>query len=237
MSKRITIDEVVETNEDVGMDLPKRNGKKGENVVTITPPNLKRVSCTITGTSPYVQHKFAQKAMEMMRQKQEAGPQAKKGKAREAKDFHATYLGSHHTFADGSGYGIPAAAFRNALISACRLVGFKMTVGKLALVAVPDGYDNDGAGLIRITRGEPHPFEAHVRLETGVADIAVRTMFDAGWQAKPVIEYDADAFQAIDVLNLLERAGRQVGIGAGRNDSKKSCGQGWGSFTTEECGV
>jgi hypothetical protein len=33
-----------------------------------------------------------------------------------------------------------------------------------------------------------------------------------------------------DMFNLISRVGEQVGIGAGRPDSKMSAGQGWGTF-------
>jgi hypothetical protein len=35
-------------------------------------------------------------------------------------------------------------------------------------------------------------------------------------------------------VNLLDRAGQQVGIGAGRPFSKKSVGQGWGTFSVDQ---
>ena len=55
-------------------------------------------------------------------------------------------------------------------------------------------------------------------------------MFREGWEADVRIRYDGDQFTASDVVNLLARAGLQVGIGEGRPDSKKSTGMGWGLF-------
>ncbi len=55
-------------------------------------------------------------------------------------------------------------------------------------------------------------------------------MWKPGWQAKIRIRYDSDMMQAKDVMNLLSRAGLQVGICEGRPDSKDSCGMGWGTF-------
>jgi hypothetical protein len=42
--------------------------------------------------------------------------------------------------------------------------------------------------------------------------------------------YDADQFTASDVVNLIARAGMQVGICEGRPDSSNSTGMGWGTF-------
>jgi hypothetical protein len=72
--------------------------------------------------------------------------------------------------------------------------------------------------------------DSYVRNETGVADIRPRAHFDPGWEAEVRIQYDADQFTLTDVTNLLLRVGKQVGVGAGRPDSTKSTGMGWGTF-------
>ena len=124
---------------------------------------------------------------------------------------------------------MPAAAFRAAMVSACRLCGFKMTLSKLSVFVEPDGIDRDeGVPLVRI-HGEPRPLEMPVRNEGGVCDIRVRPMFDK-WGASVRIRFDADVFSGEDIANLLMRAGMQVGIGEGRPDSRKSTGMGWGIF-------
>lgn len=207
--------------------------KKREVVqVAITPPNLAQLPFIIEGISPYVQNKFSTRGPGFiaMKAKQQAGSTAKKGEKREAKDFNALYEFAQHRFEDGSN-GLPAAAFRNAMISACRLCGFKMTIGKLSVEVVAEGYDpTDGEPLVRFIKGKPRLHEGVVRNETGVCDIRVRPMWEPGWQAKVTVQFDADQFTPVDVGNLLNRAGRQVGIGEGRPDSKKSCGRGWGLF-------
>jgi len=201
-----------------------------ESHVVIQPPNIRTALFTLIGTSPYVQHKFSQKAREKMRRDQEAGSQRKKGVKREPKDFRAMYEAAQHRMEDGS-WGIPAPAFRNACISACRLCGFKMTLAKLSVFVLPDGYDADDATpLVRITEGEPEYLESVVRLASGTTDLHPRPMWKPGWRAEVRVEFDGDQFSIEDVANLLSRAGRQVGIGEGRPDSKSSAGLGWGLF-------
>ena len=51
------------------------------------------------------------------------------------------------------------------------------------------------------------------------------------WEADLTVEFDADTITAESVVNLLDRAGRQVGVGEGRPFSKNSNGQGWGTFS------
>jgi hypothetical protein len=115
------------------------------------------------------------------------------------------------------------------MISACRVVGFKMTHAKLSVFVEPDGFDaDDGTPLVRIY-GEPMVHEGLVRNATGVADVRWRPMWRQ-WHAFVRVVYDADQFTLEDVSNLLARAGMQVGIGEGRPDSKMSAGMGWGTF-------
>jgi hypothetical protein len=169
----------------------------------------------------------------MMRAKQVAGSTGKKGTKREGKDFEAAYHNARHIAKpngnDPGGWdGVAAASFRHACIDACRLVGFKMTLGKRAVFIVADGVTNDGTPLVRIN-GEPVPFECAVRNETGVADIRVRPRWDA-WSATVKVMFDRDQFTTNDVLNLMMRAGMQGGVGEGRAGSKMGNGCGWGAF-------
>lgn len=196
--------------------------------VVIEPPKFEMADILIVGTSPYVQNKFSQKARDQMKEKQESGSRGKKGKAREGKDFQAVYEAAKHISREGW-CGIPAPSFRNAMISACRIVGFKMTLAKLSVFVEADGYDgDDGTPLVRI-KGEPRIHEGLVRNQTGVADIRWRPMWEQ-WEAIVRVRWDATQFSAQDVVNLLARAGAQVGIGEGRPDSKASNGMGWGMF-------
>jgi hypothetical protein len=117
------------------------------------------------------------------------------------------------------------------MIDACRTVGIVMTRAKMSVFVVPDGFDEeDGTPLVRIDAKEPERLESLVRNDNGSADIRVRPMWRE-WNATVNIEFDADMITAESVVNLLDRAGRQVGICEGRPFSKESCGQGWGTFT------
>ncbi len=198
--------------------------------IKISAPNIREAKFIIRGTAPLVVHKFSAKAKAMIRQKQEAGSLANKGKSKSAKDFEEVFQGARHISTEGWD-GIPAAAFRAGIISACRLVGFKMTLAKLSIFVAADGFDKtEGTPLVRILSPvEPERNESMVRLATGVCDISVRPMWRY-WGAELRIQYDADQFTADDVRNLLARVGAQVGVCEGRPDSKSSAGCGWGTF-------
>ncbi len=211
------------------------NGEAGEavEVVTISSPKMATVAITIIGTSPYVQNRFGAKAMQMMRDTQCAGSQGRKGKKREPKDFDALYEDAKHISSEGW-IGMPAPGFRSAMVSACRIIGYKMTHAKLGVFIEADGIDKlDGTPLVKITKGQPRKVEHPVRNKSGI-DIRPRPMWEPGWEAVVRVRYDSDMFNASDVLNLMARVGCQVGLGEGRPDSPESSGQGWGLFRIQE---
>jgi hypothetical protein len=211
-------------------DVAERAGAPKGEVLTIKPANIKVVAVTIVGTTAYVQHKFSAKAQAQIVATQEAGQQAKKGKKREAKDFAAVYESAIHYSREGW-IGIPASAFRAACIDVCRATGFQMTRAKMSIFCKADSIDrDDGTPLVKITKGTPERHMGHARNDNGSVDVRARPLWQAGWEAVVRLEYDADQFTANDVVNLLDRAGRQVGIGEGRAFSKNSAGCGWGAF-------
>lgn len=200
--------------------------------VSISAPKITTAAFQIRGLAPYVQNKFSHKAAMIMQATQEAGQQARNKKNRPAKDFNACY--NECMYATKEGWrGIPASAFRAAMVSACRVSGLAMTMAKLTVFVVADCCDKDDeTPLVRITSGTPRQIRSQVRNDNGSCDIRARAMWDK-WTATLRVEFDEDQFSITDVANLLMRAGRQVGIGEGRPDSKNSSGMGWGTFTVE----
>ena len=206
--------------------------KQAIDVVTISPPKFERIRLRLVGTAPYMQARFSAKAMQAMKSKMEAGPTAKKGGRKDARDFDDDFRAAQHIAADGWN-GVPAAALRNACIDVCRMVGFKMTHAKMSIFVEADGFDKvDGTPLVRLDAREPERVDMATRNATGVADIRVRPMWRE-WALNVVIRFDADQFTTSDVVNLISRAGEQVGIGEGRPFSKSSNGLGFGTFTVE----
>lgn len=194
----------------------------------IKKPNMRTVAVKIRGKL-YVQNKFGGDQKRGIHEKQELGHQGTKGGKRPPKNFQALYENAKHKTKEGW-CGIPAPAFRNGMISACKIIGFHMTKAKLAVFIEEDGYDaEDGTPLVKITKGAPEYFETYVRNETGVVDLRARPLWRE-WEATVRVRFDADMFSASDIANLMARVGLQVGIGEGRADSKSSNGMGWGTF-------
>jgi len=204
--------------------------KQVEQNIVIKPPKFSTVEILIEGIAPLVVERFSKK-MELM-EKMAQGPSAKNKRERTARDYDNEAEEARYR-APEQWEGMNAAAFRAGMISACRLVGFKMTLAKLSVFIEADGFDaKDGIPLIRIY-GQSETFTAHTRNATGVVDVRSRPMYRQ-WAANLRIRFDADQFQVSDVINLISRVGLQVGIGAGRPDSKSSSGCGWGMFRVVE---
>lgn len=228
MSKKKEADTEATGREEVVVVTPKKAGVS----ITIPAPNFQVAEFHIKGNAPLVVHKFSQKARLKMRTTQSEGSKLAGGKkAKSPRDFDSDYEGARHISREGWD-GVSANCFRAAMVSACKLVGYKMTQAKLTLFVLEDGRDADeGTPLVRII-GTPHKHEAMVRNATGVADIRVRPMWDE-WSAVVRIRFDADMLTLQDISNLIVRAGLQVGICEGRPDSKASTGCGWGTFEVE----
>jgi hypothetical protein len=201
--------------------------------VSIKAPNFKEAIFGITGTAPLVIHRFSHKTKLEMKQKMETGKAASSKKNREAKNTDDLYNESRYMHKEGWD-GFHAGSVRHALISACRLVGFKMTLAKMSLFVEADGWDmyEPEIPLIRII-GEPKKLESMARVETGQPYVCIRAAYH-DWKAKIRIKWDGDQFTLEDVTNLLQRVGMQVGIGEGRPDSKNSAGMGWGTFVIDD---
>jgi hypothetical protein len=206
----------------------KKVEERGVARVNIAPPNIQVTTFKLVGTAPYVQCRFSKKARDEMKKTQERGSTAKKGEKKKPRDFDADYKDAFHV-SDEGWYGIPCAAIRAAMVRACKLAGFNMTDAKVTLFVELQGLDADDKSPLVQIYGDPKPWESHVRLATGVANIAIRPMWET-WEATVQIKFDADVFTLGDVANVLNRAGAFVGIGEGRPDSKKSCGLGFGLF-------
>ena len=203
--------------------------------VFVQPINLAVVRIRIRGTAPLVVNKFSKKARDQMMAAMATPKSQKKAKSERApRDYGQDMIQAQHRSAEGWP-GFPCSGFRAASIAACRAAGVVMTHAKQAFFVLADGYDADaGTPLVRIIAGgkterAPEQTALPVRNDNGGADIRVRPMWRE-WEAVVTVQFDADMISTESVINLLHRAGVQVGIGEGRPGSKNSVGQGWGTF-------
>ncbi len=221
----------IEALEDVPAEKVKGVIPKAE-IISIKAPKFDVLTVRIEGTAPYMQARFSAKAMQAMKEKMEGGQASRSRKVREPRNFDDDFVQSIH-FSEEGWIGVPACAFRNACIDVCRAVGFKMTIAKMSIFIEADGLDKiDAAPLVKLDAPKPERTELVVRNATGVCDIRVRPIWRK-WGANIRVRFDADQFSSTDVVNLLSRAGQQIGIGEGRPFGKQSAGLGYGLFAVE----
>ena len=128
--------------------------KKVQEVLAIEPPKMARIIVHIEGTAPYVQHKFSEKARKQMLE-QQTKASGTKGRKRSPREVDEEYLAAMYIGEDGR-HGIPAAAFRTAMIDACRTTGYAMTKAKLAVYCIADTVDIDAWNPeSRLSRSDP----------------------------------------------------------------------------------
>ena len=206
--------------------------KTPDTKVTITPPRMARASIKIVGTAPYLQNKFSSDNRTKMLETQKAGSAAKRTrKAKAPKDFEKVYQGSMHISQEGW-CGIPCTALRNAMIDACQLTEMDMIRAKMCIFVIAQGLDRENLEPLIKIDGKPRMLIDKVKIGISSTDLAARAVFER-WSASFELEWDDDVFKAQDIVNLLARAGWQVGIGAGRPLSKTSPGTGKGTFRVD----
>jgi len=169
--------------------------------------NRQVYSVRIVGKSPLIQHAWAEKSKQMMRDKH-AG---KKTKDRSTRDPEQEGKDAAYYTEDGK-YAIPALAIKAAMITAAHKdIGLEKTLVKKALFVYPSAVNP----MLEMECDEPVIHEDNVRVGQGSADLRYRPYFDK-WAVTMSWEIDGDLLRAEDFLTLLDRAGFGVGIGEWR---------------------
>lgn len=191
------------------------NTRKSNEEISIKPLNFQTIDLDIIGVTELITHKWSDKAKQMMLDKQ----MGKAVEKRPKKDPQADYESSMYRLEDGT-IVFPAAAFKAAIVGACRMFdGLPMTLAKQAIRV--------NGEFVKID-GEPRMREDMVRLETGVADIRYRAGFPE-WRTRISITFNANIITPEMLINLVEAAGFG-GIGEWRPSSPKSATGSFGCF-------
>ena len=207
-----------------------RIDEKQSTMIQIPATDIKVVKVRINGTAPLITHAWSAKAIRMMEEAQQ-GPATKKAKkVREARNPQADFEGARYQ--SGHGWdGVPAVAFKAAMVGACRLVeGVPMTLAKrLMFVDGTTLKDGSRSDLVKIEAETPRMRTDMVRLDNGAADIRYRPEYWP-WAAELTIRYNAERLSAEMLLNLLELAGSFEGICEWRPGSPQSATGAFGTF-------
>lgn len=166
----------------------------------------RQFTVSIVGMTPLIVHKWSEKALRQIRDKQ-----AGEKKIREKKNPQEDYESSMYRLSDGS-HGFPVTGIKGAMISAAHKdLGIEKTRIRQGVFL-----ESDEGILVRIhSKSGPHMREDLVRVGQGSADIRYRAEF-ADWQIDLRVVVDTDKISMASVINILERAGFGVGIGEWR---------------------
>lgn len=190
--------------------------------IRLTPVRTRTINVQIAGTTELIMHAWSEKAKRLMRDAQQQ-PKGKVKTAREPKDPEAEFQAAFYRLPDGTP-GMPAPAFKAAMVSACRYFdGLTMTAAKQCFFVVGEGQDQ----LVPI-KGEVRMREDMPRNANGGTDLRYRPGFWP-WSAILKIKYPVSLMDDDSVVSLVEAAGL-CGVGDWRPSSPKSATGSYGMF-------
>jgi hypothetical protein len=195
-------------------------GKKESAVVEIQRLRDEVIELDIVGVTPLIPHRWSEKAREMMPgHPQNAALKSKKGIREPQREADAcTYW-----LPDGR-LGMPATAFKAAIISACRFFDKPtMTEAKLLVFVEGEGPEQlvPVTGSVRLREDTP-------RNSNGGADLRYRNEI-SDWTATLRVRFVPTSISAESVAALVDAAGR-CGVGDWRPSAPKSSTGSYGTW-------
>lgn len=179
---------------------------KKENQVIIKEFNIREISIPIHGITPLiVNHKPIELIDKLLAKSTKAA-----SAGREPQDIDKEYNQSKYISKDGW-EGIPASAFKSAMIRAAKLCGMVMidTATSISIVA-----DCNETQLIHI-EGESEMLLEAIPLKPSGMLVSSRAIYKE-WSAILTVRYNAGMISMEQVCQLIQAAGFGVGIGAKR---------------------
>lgn len=196
-------------------------------VITLRRLERTELLIPVRGLTPLITQRWSEKARNMMLEKQ----QSKARPAKEARDPEANFEAARYRLPDGSD-GVPATAFKAAIVHAARLFsGITQVQLKQMLIVVADATDDRGDQLVRLEYGSVRMREDTPRNATGVADLRYRPQYE-DWSATLRIRILSGQIDTESLLALVDAAG-SGGIGEWRPTSPKSATGSYGTFEVD----
>jgi hypothetical protein len=184
----------------------------------------------IVGITPVIPHRWSEKSLRMMRDKQTSAtsaPRARKEPKNPEEEARDSCYWLDVKDDDGNittKGAVPATAFKASMVGACRFYeGITMTQAKLLFYVEGEGPDQ----LVPID-GEPIMREDTPRNSGGTADLRYRMQFYP-WSARLRIHFLPSMIGPDSVYALLDAAGKG-GVGDWRPSSPKSATGTYGQF-------
>ena len=196
-----------------------KNSSK-DNQIIVPPPDFRRITVTLEGTTPLITHPISEKARREMLATQQKTKLTAKDIRNPIRDFieslywltpmptEFTEEAFEKAVAEGARFGFPSIAFKLAATSA----GYraKLTKDKVSILGAfrieGEFVEIEGTPIIR---------EDMVRLQGGTADLRFRGEFK-NWKVTLKITYNAGAISDKELVNLLMYGGFACGVGEWR---------------------
>lgn len=173
---------------------------------------IKEVVIPIVGISPLIVHKFSEKALKMIQDKQ-AGKA--KNKKHETRDPEGDFKAAKHISPIGW-EGFPAAGFKAAMTRGAKMIGMVMKDTQTAFFVKADCEETQ---LVKIN-GEARMRTDQVRVGMGAADIRYRPEY-VSWYAELTIEFNSGILSLDQIYQMVKAAGYGCGIGEMRPEKGK----------------
>jgi hypothetical protein len=173
---------------------------------------IRELVIPIIGISPLIVHRFSEKALKMIQDKQGGKAKNKKHEIRNPED---DFQGAKHISAEGW-EGFPAAGFKAAMTRGAKMIGMVMKDTQTAFFVRADCEETQ---LVKI-HGEARMRTDQVRVGMGSADIRYRPEYPQ-WYAELTIEFNAGILSADQIYQMVKAAGYGCGIGEMRPEKGK----------------
>lgn len=173
---------------------------------------IKEVKIPIVGISPLIVHKWSEKAMRQIQDKQAGKAKNKKHDTRNPEE--EVELAKHKS---PKGFeGFPAAGFKAAMIRGAKMIGMVMKDTQTSFFIKADCEETQ---LIKIA-GKARMRTDMVRVGMGSADIRYRPEY-LNWGATLRIEYNEGVVSLDQLFQLVKAAGYGCGVGEMRPEKGK----------------
>lgn len=182
---------------------------------------LEDVVVPIIGTTSLLTNRISEFALENIRRGEDGETKLKDLRTEDERWEDARYLADDNidTAEDGR-YGVPANAFRNAMVAVCRN---KKASGGVTMSAALQMFQVLGDVLPVRCRIFKKRVDAGRNAATKGLVRVVRPEF-IDWESDVPIRYNSDIISASQILNLIEQAGFSLGVGAWRPEKRGNHG-------------
>ncbi|MEE8607877.1 MAG: hypothetical protein V3S55_09740 [Nitrospiraceae bacterium] len=204
--------------------MPPQNAKKTVADFEVPELEIGVLNLLVVGTSPVIPHAISAKNKEQIAAKQQQKGQQARGKRNPRQEYlDSFYMIKGKPETKNCVYGLPAAAFRQAMISACRQVPNLTMAGTQGCFHV---FGVKGTNFVKlIDHSDPRMGEDTVTLSGPgrPLDLRYRPYFDE-WSVRMEIQFNLNVISIEQLFNLAHIAGFHVGVGDHRPEKAGSNG-------------